>query len=55
MLLYLITGLFWLPVVWMQIEMRDLSPCRPRQRSKLHHSAATPWHVPPFQKAATTT
>lgn len=23
--LYLITGLFWLPVVWMQIEMRDLA------------------------------
>ncbi|RWN19218.1 MAG: DUF2269 family protein [Mesorhizobium sp.] len=24
-LLYLITGLFWLPVVWMQIEMRNLA------------------------------
>jgi len=24
-LLYIITGLFWLPVVWMQMEMRDLA------------------------------
>jgi uncharacterized membrane protein len=24
-LLYLITGAFWLPVVWMQIKMRDLA------------------------------
>ncbi|MBZ9775506.1 DUF2269 family protein [Mesorhizobium sp. CO1-1-8] len=24
-LLYLITGLFWLPVVWMQMEMRNLA------------------------------
>ena len=23
--LYVVTGLFWLPVVWMQIEMRDLA------------------------------
>jgi uncharacterized membrane protein len=23
--LYLLTGLFWLPVVWMQIKMRDLA------------------------------
>lgn len=23
-LLYILTGLFWLPVVWMQMEMRDL-------------------------------
>ena len=36
-LLYLVTGAFWLPVVWMQMRMRDLaaaaaregSPCRP--------------------------
>jgi uncharacterized membrane protein len=25
LLLYLITGAFWLPVVWMQIRMRDLA------------------------------
>lgn len=24
-LLYVVTGLFWLPVVWMQIEMRNLA------------------------------
>lgn len=24
-LLYVITGIFWLPVVWMQMEMRDLA------------------------------
>lgn len=24
-LLYIVTGLFWLPVVWMQIKMRDLA------------------------------
>lgn len=24
-LLYVVTGLFWLPVVWMQMQMRDLS------------------------------
>jgi len=33
-LLYLVTGLFWLPVVWMQMRMRDLAvaaarECRP--------------------------
>lgn len=25
MLLYLLTGAFWLPVVWMQMRMRDLA------------------------------
>jgi uncharacterized membrane protein len=25
LMLYLITGLFWLPVVWMQMEMRKLA------------------------------
>ncbi|TIS27753.1 MAG: DUF2269 family protein, partial [Mesorhizobium sp.] len=24
-LLYVVTGVFWLPVVWMQMEMRDLA------------------------------
>jgi uncharacterized membrane protein len=24
-LLYIVTGLFWLPVVWMQMELRDLA------------------------------
>lgn len=24
-LLYVVTGMFWLPVVWMQIQMRDLA------------------------------
>jgi uncharacterized membrane protein len=25
LLLYLLTGMFWLPVVWMQLEMRNLA------------------------------
>jgi uncharacterized membrane protein len=25
LILYVVTGLFWLPVVWMQMRMRDLA------------------------------
>ncbi len=30
-LLYLLTGAFWLPVVWMQMRMRDLAAAAARQ------------------------
>jgi uncharacterized membrane protein len=34
-LLYLVTGLFWLPVVWMQMRMRDLAADAVRKRQSL--------------------
>lgn len=34
-ILYIITGLFWLPVVWMQARMRDLAQGAVRQGSDL--------------------
>lgn len=34
-LLYLLTGAFWLPVVWMQIRMRDLAAAAVRNGEKL--------------------
>ncbi|WP_046869428.1 DUF2269 family protein [Microvirga massiliensis] len=34
-LLYLITGAFWLPVVWMQMRMRDLAADAARQGQPL--------------------
>jgi uncharacterized membrane protein len=33
--LYLLTGAFWLPVVWMQIRMRDLAAAALRERRPL--------------------
>jgi uncharacterized membrane protein len=33
--LYILTGLFWLPVVWMQMRMRDLAAEAVRQRLPL--------------------
>jgi uncharacterized membrane protein len=33
--LYILTGLFWLPVVWMQMRMRDLAAIAVRERSEL--------------------
>jgi uncharacterized membrane protein len=36
--LYLITGAFWLPVVWMQMRLRDLALDAARTSSKLPHS-----------------
>jgi uncharacterized membrane protein len=35
MLLYLVTGAFWLPVVWMQMRMRDLASAAARERQPL--------------------
>jgi len=34
-LLYLVTGAFWLPVVWMQMRMRDLTAAAVRQGQPL--------------------
>lgn len=34
-LLYLVTGAFWLPVVWMQMRMRDLAEAAARRGEKL--------------------
>ena len=36
--LYIITGLFWLPVVWMQARMRDLAGAAVQQGSDLPES-----------------
>jgi uncharacterized membrane protein len=35
LLLYLVTGAFWLPVVWMQMRMRDLAAEAARQQAPL--------------------
>jgi uncharacterized membrane protein len=34
-LLYIVTGAFWLPVVWIQMRMRDLAMTAVRQRAVL--------------------
>ncbi len=34
-LLYLVTGAFWLPVVWMQMRMRDLAVAAAREGAPL--------------------
>ena len=34
-LLYLVTGAFWLPVVWMQMRMRDLAAAAAREGAPL--------------------
>ena len=34
-LLYLVTGAFWLPVVWMQMRMRDLADAAAREGAPL--------------------
>jgi uncharacterized membrane protein len=36
-ILYLVTGAFWLPVVWMQMRMRDLSVEAARTGAELPH------------------
>jgi uncharacterized membrane protein len=36
--LYLFTGAFWLPVVWMQLRLRDLAAEAARERSALPRS-----------------
>ena len=35
LILYLVTGLFWLPVVWMQLRMRDLARIASRDGAAL--------------------
>ncbi|WFP65714.1 MULTISPECIES: DUF2269 family protein [unclassified Mesorhizobium] len=36
--LYIVTGLFWLPVVWMQMEMRDRASAAAQAGQPLPHS-----------------
>jgi uncharacterized membrane protein len=46
--LYLVTGAFWLPVVWMQIRMRDLAREAAEKAEPLperYHSLARRWFV----------
>ena len=35
LVLYAVTGAFWLPVVWMQMQMRDLAQAAVRERQPL--------------------
>jgi uncharacterized membrane protein len=35
LLLYAVTGMFWLPVVWMQIRMRDLAAAAAAAKARL--------------------
>ena len=37
-ILYLLTGAFWLPVVWMQMRLRDLATAAVRTGADLPHS-----------------
>jgi uncharacterized membrane protein len=44
--LYVVTGLFWLPVVWMQIRMRDLAAAAASAGAPLptaYHHLARMW------------
>ena len=34
-ILYILTGLFWLPVVWMQVRLRDLAATAARDKTAL--------------------
>jgi uncharacterized membrane protein len=37
-ILYIVTGLFWLPVVWMQMRMRDLAEAAASKNGTLPHA-----------------
>ena len=46
LILYVVTGLFWLPVVWMQLRMRDLARIAARDGTPLpaeYHRLWTLW------------
>ncbi len=48
LLLYLVTGAFWLPVVWMQLRMRDLAAVAARDATSLpraYHRLFAVWFV----------
>ncbi|MDO3436805.1 DUF2269 domain-containing protein [Rhizobium sp. CBN3] len=48
LLLYVVTGLFWLPVVWIQIQLRDLAHAAASSGSALpssYHSLYRVWFV----------
>lgn len=47
-LLYLLTGVFWLPVVWMQLEIRNLAAAAVLSRQDLprrYHSLFRLWFI----------
>lgn len=47
-LLYLVTGAFWLPVVWMQVRMRDLAVAAVRNGTPLpvaYHRLFRTWFI----------
>lgn len=47
-LLYIVTGIFWLPVVWMQMEMRDLASAATRAGEPLpprYHKLFKRWFI----------
>ena len=47
-LLYLLTGLFWLPVVWMQMEMRRLAEAAAAKGKRLpprYHKLFRTWFI----------
>ena len=48
LLLYVVTGLFWLPVIWIQIQLRDLARAAASSGSALppsYHSLYRVWFV----------
>jgi len=48
LILYVITGAFWLPVVWMQYQMRDLARAAARANEPLplrYHKLYTAWFL----------
>lgn len=54
--LYLVTGAFWLPVVWMQVRMRDLAVAAVRNGTPLpvaYHRLFRTWFVFGFPAFAT--
>lgn len=48
LILYVVTGMFWLPVVWMQMQMRDLAAAAARTGTPLpraYHVLFWTWFV----------
>jgi uncharacterized membrane protein len=45
LVLYVITGLFWLPVVWMQLKMRDLARAAVRDGAPLPERYYRLWRL----------
>ena len=45
LILYVVTGLFWLPVVWMQLRMRDLARTAAREAAPLPPAYHRLWRL----------